>query len=119
MMAYMCANIKNDLHGTALKGRSHMRECSGDFTDAAKIPSSCRIAFYKPSRAIRERDVFEDVSRDERQVVKGLSKFRAMASRSVGHEANSGDSRGNLQSIAPPLERASVSLSVSTFKPAR
>ena len=33
----------------------------------------------------------------ERQLVNGLSEFRGHASRSNGHEANSGDSRGNLQ----------------------
>src|ERR1700720_4180138 len=40
---------------------------------------------------------FENVGRDERQLVNGFTEFRAHASRSNGHEANSGDSRGNLQ----------------------
>jgi hypothetical protein len=40
---------------------------------------------------------FEDVWRDKRQLVNGLSEFGGHASRSNGHEADSGDSRGNLQ----------------------
>jgi hypothetical protein len=43
---------------------------------------------------------FENVGRDERQVVNGVSEFRGHASRSNGHEANSGDSRGNLPHAA-------------------
>ena len=39
----------------------------------------------------------ENVGRDERQLVNGLSEFRCHASRSNGHEADSGDGRGNLQ----------------------
>ena len=44
MMAYQYANIKNDLHGIAFKGRLAyamrawsvcIRECIGDFTGAA------------------------------------------------------------------------------------
>jgi hypothetical protein len=38
----------------------------------------------------------EDVGRDERQLENGLSVFRGHASRSNEHEADSGDSRGNL-----------------------
>ena len=38
----------------------------------------------------------EDVGRDERQM-NGLSEFRGHASRSNGHEANSGDGGRNLQ----------------------
>src|SRR5438105_15220974 len=38
----------------------------------------------------------EDVGRDERQLVNGLAEFGGHASRSVGHEANSSDSSGNL-----------------------
>jgi hypothetical protein len=40
---------------------------------------------------------FEDVCRDERQLVNGLSEFRGHALRSDGHEANSGDGGRNLQ----------------------
>jgi len=40
---------------------------------------------------------FENVGRDERQLVNGPSEFRGHASRSNGHEANSGVGRGNLQ----------------------
>ena len=38
----------------------------------------------------------ENVGRDERQLVNGLSEFRGHASRSIGYEANSGDSGRNL-----------------------
>jgi len=38
----------------------------------------------------------EDVGRDERQLVNRLSEFRGHASRSNGHEANSGDGGRNL-----------------------
>jgi hypothetical protein len=45
----------------------------------------------------------EDVGRDERQVVNGLSEFRGHASCSNGHEANSGYGGGNLRrAIGPP-----------------
>ena len=40
----------------------------------------------------------EDVGRDERQLVNGLSEFRGHASRSNDYEANSGDGGRNLQS---------------------
>ena len=40
---------------------------------------------------------FEDVGRDERQLVNGRSEFRGHASRSNGHEANSGDGGRNIQ----------------------
>jgi hypothetical protein len=39
---------------------------------------------------------FENVGRDERQVVNGLTEFRGHASRSVGHGANSGSGGRNL-----------------------
>jgi hypothetical protein len=39
---------------------------------------------------------FENVGRDERQLVNGLTEFRGHASCSVGYEAGSGGSRGNL-----------------------
>jgi hypothetical protein len=39
----------------------------------------------------------ENVGWDERQLVNGRSEFGGHASRSNGHEANSGDSRGNLR----------------------
>jgi hypothetical protein len=42
---------------------------------------------------------FENVGRDERQLVNGLSEFRGHASRSNGHEANSGDGGRNLQRV--------------------
>ena len=41
---------------------------------------------------------FEDVGRDERQLVNGLSEFGGHASCSNGHEANSGDSGRNFYS---------------------
>jgi hypothetical protein len=45
MMAYRYANIEKYLHGISFKGGSHMswRQglLAGEFTDAAKIPSSC------------------------------------------------------------------------------
>jgi hypothetical protein len=43
----------------------------------------------------------ENVGRDERELVNGLSEFRGHASRSNGHEANSGGGARNL----PPLDR--------------
>ena len=39
----------------------------------------------------------ENVGRDERQLVNGLSEFRGHASRSNGHEADSGGGGRNLQ----------------------
>jgi hypothetical protein len=52
----------------------------------------------EPERVERFVDAMflEDVGRDERQVVKGLSEFRGHASRSNGHEANSGNGDRNL-----------------------
>jgi len=47
----------------------------------------------------------ENVCRNERQVVNGFTEFRGHASRSNGHEANSGDRRGNLPQIAMADER--------------
>jgi hypothetical protein len=41
----------------------------------------------------------EDVCGDERQLENGRSEFWGHASRSDGHEADSGDSRGNLQRV--------------------
>jgi hypothetical protein len=38
----------------------------------------------------------EDVGRNERQLVNGRSQFRGHVACSIGYEANSGDSRGNL-----------------------
>ena len=42
---------------------------------------------------------FENVGRNERQVVNGLSEFRGHASRSNGHEANSDDGGRNLPRV--------------------
>src|ERR1700720_4876087 len=39
---------------------------------------------------------FENVGRDERELVNGFTEFRGHASRSNGHEANSGDGGRNL-----------------------
>jgi hypothetical protein len=41
--------------------------------------------------------MFFEVGRDERQLVNGVSEFPGHASRSNGHEANSGDGGRNLQ----------------------
>jgi hypothetical protein len=49
---------------------------------------------------------FEDVGRDERQLMNGLSEFRGHASRSNGHEANSGDGSRNLQRAKSLLQVA-------------
>jgi hypothetical protein len=83
------------------------------FRCARSLPASGAFLVFAPqrlkqagggSKARIERLVnamfFENVSRDERQLVNGLSEFRGHTSRSVGYEANSGGSRGNLPHAA-------------------
>jgi hypothetical protein len=80
------------------------------FAVFADIAADGQIAIHAPQRLEQtggraepriERFVdamfLENVGRDERQLVNGRSEFRGHASRSNGHEANSGDSSGNLQ----------------------
>jgi hypothetical protein len=57
----------------------------------AHVPSKPRIEQFVDAMFL------EDVRRDERQLLNGLSEFRGHASRSNGYEANSGDGGRNLQ----------------------
>jgi hypothetical protein len=54
----------------------------------------------------------ENGGRDERQVVNWLSEFRGHASRSNGHEANSGSGGRNLHRAIGPLGEAALWLPV-------
>jgi hypothetical protein len=55
---------------------------------------------------------FENVGRNERELVNGRSEFRGHASRSSGHEANSGGGGRNLPRAIGPLGEAALRLPV-------
>jgi hypothetical protein len=63
----------------------------------ARGPGANRRRIEIAGRTVRDPMFLEDVSRDERQVVNGFIEFRGHASRSNGHEANSGFGGRNLQ----------------------
>ena len=106
MRAYQYANIKNYLHGIAFKGRLAYAMWAGS---VGTLQGQANLPVFAPqrlkqagggSKARIERLVdamfLENVCRDERQLVNGLSEFRGHASRSNGHEANSGGGGRNL-----------------------
>jgi len=83
MTAYRYANIKKYLHGIAFKGGSHMPCGQGLLARFAIWPPFVKQRGGRPEPRI-ERFVdamfFENVCRDERQLVKGLSEFRGHVS---------------------------------------
>ena len=86
------------------------RDAAAEFAALAVFVEIAPVPIFSPQRLEQTGDgpkprierfvdavFFENVCRDERQVVNGFTQFRGHASRSNGHEANSGNSCGNLR----------------------